>query len=138
MLIREKDLDKKINEFAFELQKIYVEEMKNEARNLLLLNNTNTTNTLSKGIETKHSEKESKVISTAPYSVFVEYGTFPHWAPIAPLKEWCRIKLGDESLAYAVQKKIAVKGTPAQPFMEPAMESTLNLAIEKAVKKVFE
>lgn len=48
---------------------------------------------------------------TAPESWYVFYGTKPHWAPIEPLKEWARWKLGDEKLGYAVQKSIAKYGT---------------------------
>lgn len=48
---------------------------------------------------------------TAPEAKYVFYGTRPHWAPIEPLKEWARWKLGDEKLGYAVQRSIAYYGT---------------------------
>lgn len=53
----------------------------------------------------------------APYARYVEEGTRPHWAPIAPLKLWARRVLGDEGAAYAVQRKIAQEGTDPQPFV---------------------
>ncbi len=48
---------------------------------------------------------------TAKQAGYVFYGTRPHWAPIEPLKEWARWKLGDENLGYAVQFNIAQFGT---------------------------
>lgn len=59
----------------------------------------------------------------APYAPFVEYGTRPHWAPIAPLKAWARRVLGNERAGYAIQKAIARRGTRAAPFMGPALEA---------------
>lgn len=48
---------------------------------------------------------------TAPHAQIVRTGTRPHWAPIAPLKEWAKWKLGDENAAYAIQRSIAYYGT---------------------------
>ena len=48
---------------------------------------------------------------TAEHALYTFYGTRPHWAPIEPLKEWARVKLGDEGAAYAIQKSIARYGT---------------------------
>ncbi len=48
---------------------------------------------------------------TAKEAGYVYYGTKPHWAPIEPLKEWAKWKLGDEGAAYAVQRSIAYYGT---------------------------
>ena len=55
------------------------------------------------------------------YGEYVEYGTSPHFPPLTPLKRWSRRVLGDESLAYAVAKKIAIKGTPAHPYFRPSL-----------------
>jgi hypothetical protein len=52
-----------------------------------------------------------------------EFGSRPHWAPIKPLLKWSRRVLGDESAAYAVQKKIAEQGTEAQPFARPGRDA---------------
>lgn len=64
----------------------------------------------------------------APYAPYVEYGTAPHWAPIAPLKGWARRVLGDERAAYAIQRAIAARGTKAQPFLQPAFDAVLPRA----------
>jgi HK97 gp10 family phage protein len=66
------------------------------------------------------------VWSKKNYGIFVELGTRPHWAPIEPLKRWAQLKLGNASLGYAVQKKIAMKGTKAQPFMQPAVIESMQ------------
>ena len=59
--------------------------------------------------------------SNASYSAVMEYGSRPFYAPIKPLKEWARRKLGDESLGYAVRAKIADVGITAQPYMRPSL-----------------
>jgi len=64
--------------------------------------------------------------SDAKHSEAMEYGTRPFYAPIDPLKEWARRKLGNESIGYAVRAKIAKYGITAQPFMRPAKETAFN------------
>ncbi|MCH9674534.1 MAG: hypothetical protein K0U93_24055 [Gammaproteobacteria bacterium] len=61
-----------------------------------------------------------RVMSAAPYIVPLEEGSRPHWAPIAPLKRWARIKLGDERIAYAVQRVIARRGTKGKHMFRDA------------------
>ena len=74
--------------------------------------------------------------SGAPMAT-TEIGSPPHFAPIEPLKEWARLKLGDERAAYAVQKKIAREGTerhqhPRYDVYTEVVERALP-EIEKAV-----
>lgn len=60
-----------------------------------------------------------RIVSGARYSAFVEYGTRPHRPPAKALEGWAArhgVPVG------AVLNKIAIKGTPAQPFMFPAAE----------------
>ena len=47
--------------------------------------------------------------NTAPIGT-LEIGSEPHWAPIAPLKEWVKAK-GLNISPWAVQRKIAAVGT---------------------------
>jgi HK97 gp10 family phage protein len=60
------------------------------------------------------------------YAPFVEFGTRPHWPPRGALQPWARRhgfpagKVGD----FLVRRKIAQKGTDAQPFMEPAIKDS--------------
>jgi hypothetical protein len=44
------------------------------------------------------------------YWYFIENGTAPHWTSVDNLKKWAKDKLGDENLAYAIQKHIAKYG----------------------------
>ena len=60
--------------------------------------------------------------STAKHAPFIEFGTRPHFPPIAPIAAWCERKLGDASAAWAVCKKIAEEGTPPRPFLAPAFK----------------
>lgn len=62
--------------------------------------------------------------ATAAHAPYVEYGTFPHWPPFKPIREWVWLKRKDfgitpkevDSVAWAVCRKIATKGT------EPGMQ----------------
>jgi len=63
-----------------------------------------------------------KVFSPLSYAVPVELGTKPHFPPLAPLRDWAEKKLGvsksqSRSVAFAIARKIAAKGTqPQKPF----------------------
>lgn len=58
-----------------------------------------------------------RLYNPLPYAAPLEFGTRPHWAPLAPLIDWVRAKLDvqddDEALqvAYAIRGKIAAQGT---------------------------
>lgn len=70
----------------------------------------------------------------APYAIFVEKGRRAgKRPPIAPIKKWARIKLGNEGAAFAIASKIGRKGTKPQPFMLPALEKN-----KEKVRKYFE
>lgn len=60
------------------------------------------------------------VTSALPYVAGpLEFGSRPHWAPIAPLKLWAKRILGDESAAWAVRAAIAKRGTrPRRMFRD--------------------
>lgn len=93
---------------------------------------------------------------TAPHSLYVEFGTRPHWAPPHPIYEWCRRRLqksgrrledttdtaeylfgiafgrirkrlsAAERTFKAIYKVIGVKGTAPHPFMRPSFEVINN------------
>ncbi len=71
------------------------------------------------------------------YGEDVEYGTTPHFIPVDNLKGWSRRVLGDETLAYAVAKSIAVKGTTAHPFFRPSLLEVRTVWLEKYWAQVF-
>lgn len=57
------------------------------------------------------------------YARYVDEGQEPHWPPIEPLLGWARRVLGDESAAYAVQRKIAAEGTEPVDFIERSIST---------------
>jgi len=92
--------------------RLSLDKIKNEAKKLTPVNN----GALAKSIEwldyhTTGGEMYGIVSTPLQYGIPIEYGTAPHWVPIAPLKLWAKRVFGDESVAYAVQKAIARRGT---------------------------
>ena len=75
--------------------------------------------------------------SSMPYSEAMEYGSKPFYAPIEPLKDWARRKLGDEGAAYAVRASIAKKGIRAHPFMRPAFYEVVNFWVDQFKNEEF-
>jgi len=47
---------------------------------------------LREGIEVQGGGRSVKIVSTAPYSAAVEFGSRPHWPPIEPILEWVRLR----------------------------------------------
>lgn len=55
------------------------------------------------------------------YAPFVEKGRGPgRMPPIEPLRLWALRVIGDPDAAYPIAKKIAERGTKAQPFLRPS------------------
>jgi len=59
----------------------------------------------------------------APYAIYVEAGTRPHWPPRAPIEAWARRKLGDASLWFVVARAIARRGTRAHWMFRDAWQA---------------
>jgi len=74
----------------------------------------------------------------AEYAQYVNDGTEPHWVPIAELLGWARRVLGDESAAYAVQQKIAERGTGAVEFVDEALAAMGDYATTHGIDDVLE
>jgi hypothetical protein len=60
------------------------------------------------------------------YAQFVNDGTAPHTPPFEPIQRWARRKLGDADAAGAVWQKIRQEGTDPNPYLDRAMENTLQ------------
>lgn len=71
------------------------------------------------------------------YGISVEYGTSPHYVSPKYLKDWARRVLKNEKLAYPIAKKIALRGTEAQPFFRPALDQVKKIWIKRYFDKVF-
>jgi len=98
--------------------------------------------------------------SKVKYAAAVEFGSKPHWAPIAPLIRWVHLKklagtysirthrrtggkatqaAQDESVARAIRFKIAHYGTRARPYLQPAFDKNvgrIKKLIGDAVSKI--
>lgn len=61
-----------------------------------------------------------------PYARGVWKGKPPHTPEFDAIEVWARRKLGDESAAGPVWRKIAREGTEANPFVERAIENTVQ------------
>ena len=73
---------------------------------------------------------EKTLVYDAPYAEYVEYGTDPHMPPFEPIRAWVHRKRADlgvkpadvDSVAKAIQIKIATYGTQPQPYLRPAFD----------------
>lgn len=79
----------------------------------------------------------------APYALYVEEGTSPHWPPRAPIELWAARVLGNAKLWYLVARAISRRGTRARHFMrdalaavEPGIQSRMQAALARAVRRI--
>jgi HK97 gp10 family phage protein len=86
------------------------------------------------------------------YAEMVETGTGPGGFPTdEAIFQWIKVKriqprdpgMDQRDLAYVLARSIALKGTPEQPYMEPALQDNkaradrrINTAINKALKEM--
>ena len=79
---------------------------------------------LARSIQARVTGFRGIVGAEAKHAPFVEFGTKPHFPPIAPLERWAQLKLGKPGAGFAIAKKISERGTKAQPYFEPAIEES--------------
>lgn len=79
-------------------------------------------------------QDEKLLISALNYAIYVDEGTLPHFPPIEALKKWARDKLGNENLAWAVQKKIGLYGTKPSWFIRDTIEQELPGILARALR----
>jgi len=95
----------------------------------------------------------ARIIARAGYAAAVEQGTGPGGSPpLEAIRRWIRVAqitprnpdMSERDLAFVIRRKIRREGTPAQPFMAPAAETTrqrlarlLPRAAELGVRKAF-
>jgi len=88
--------------------------------------------TLTNSIRTKQqSASHHQIVADTHYAKYVEEGTGRGgWVPDQTMMDWLDVKgitpddedMSIEQLVYLIQTKIFYNGTPAQPFMKPALE----------------
>lgn len=64
--------------------------------------------------------------SNIGYALDVQTGTEPHTPDFDQIQAWARRKLGDESAAGPVYRKIQQEGTDANPYITRAIENTVE------------
>lgn len=141
----ERELNAKIQKLIEAIARNYAFGIQRRAKDILhtpriidgKTRTTTYTGHLASSIQVRKDGEGYKVSATAPYAEEVEYGAKPKLVNIEDLKRWARIKLGNEKLAYPIQKKIARKGTPAQPYLEPATLEMLKPSVDSSIKEVF-
>ena len=96
---------------------------------------------------------EGIVAPGVDYAQLVEEGTGsnPGFPPTDTIEDWIKVKnitpndpsMSTRDLAYVMARSIALKGTPAQPFMQPAFddnkaraERRFNKALRDAIKEI--
>ena len=72
------------------------------------------------GIASKDQGLRAAVGSTAHYAPYIEFGTRPHFPPLAPIRAWCERRGLPASAAFPIARKISILGTPERPFLYPA------------------
>ena len=83
---------------------------------------------------------QSKVMGTgfeahfgfdAPYAVYADEGSEPHWVPLAELKTWCKTVGIPEELVYAIRGKIKAVGTTGYHFFTPGVMEAKRILREE-------
>jgi hypothetical protein len=64
------------------------------------------------------------VAVTAPHAAPLEYGTRPHFPPVAPLEEWAR-RHGMPGAGFAIARKISIEGTPPERYFAKALSKAI-------------
>jgi HK97 gp10 family phage protein len=115
----------KFPEWLYEANQATADEIFDLARRNIRSNDSYTSGELYDSIVTEVSARGLAIYvgSTSKYAPFVEFGTRPHFPPLDAIREWCRLKGIPESAAFPIAKKIAERGTEAQPFMYPALQA---------------
>ena len=99
----------------------------NSQENLIELGAIDTSNLFISG-SIKEKENFILIHYDAPYAEAVNDGTDPHFVDAKELEGWVRRKINPKgvkkvkSIAFAVSKSIAKRGTVPQPFMTKAIE----------------
>jgi len=88
------------------------------------------------GVRMSGSEVEGVVGTDLNYAPYMEFGTRPHWPPIAALERWA---YKHHTSAFLVARAIARHGTKPRRFMQQAFETNEDNIIrrfERALEEV--
>ena len=65
----------------------------------------------------------AEVAASGVVPLVIEFGSAPHFPPIAPLEAWAHRHGMPPGAGFAIAQAIARRGTPAHPFMYPAFDT---------------
>lgn len=74
-------------------------------------------------VETYSSGFAARVGTDLTYGKWVEFGSGPHFPPLAPIREWVRRHGLPPEAAYPIALAISRRGTPAKAWLFPAFEA---------------
>jgi len=112
----------KFPDWLYEANQATANEIFDEARRNIKSNDSYASGELYDSVITEVSARGLAIYvgSTSHYAPYVEFGTRPHFPPLDAIREWCRVKGIPEEAVFPIAKKIAERGTQAQPFLRPA------------------
>ena len=124
-----------VNQLVKVLGKDVVEELQKQLKAKNKVATSNLVNSLS--YKTVQLLQDFVInFSYEDYGKWVELGRKPgKYAPISKIKEWCKIKGIDESLAYPINYKIYKFGIKPTPFVQDVLKSNL---INESINKMEE
>jgi len=101
-----------------------VTRLQNETRENITSKGISNTGSLRRSVVGKTESETRGVMRVGErYGAAVEYGSRPHFPPVAPIERWAQTKLGVAGIGFIIARKIARKGTKAQPYVEPAFKN---------------
>lgn len=97
---------------------------------------------LRRSVQVREATADKGVIGVGEkYGGAVEFGRRPgKMPPVAAIERWAAIKLGAPGAGFVIARKIGMKGTKPQPFVEPAFRSEAEKVVnyfKDAVDVVF-
>lgn len=130
-----RDLKRFPPEAKTELQKAMVSsttKIKNDIQSNITSKGISNTGQLRRSVNVIKASFDKGIVGVGErYGLFVEGGTRPHFPPVAPLERWAQTKLGQSGLGFVIARKIAQRGTKAQPFVEPAYKQDINFVVKQ-------
>lgn len=116
----EADLGAEVRALLLEVANEFVNNLRREAP-------TGATGDLRRSMQIFRANDGRVVLgSRIGYAMDVNDGTAPHVADFDQIQVWARRVLGDQSAAGPVWRKIAEEGTDANPYVDRAMDATIQ------------
>lgn len=108
-------------------------KIKESAKDNIRQNGTTFQGNLARSITVREATAQRGVVAVGEsYGAPVEFGRRPgKMPPVAPIERWAKLKLGAPGAGYVIARKIATKGTKAQPYMEPAFVNNADYVLDQ-------